>query len=290
MDNAVRFGYKFEILNGYQFQKGFIFKEYVEKMYNLRLQYEKGTPMNLIAKLLMNSLYGKFGMKNQSTVVEIFNTSNNSENNILNEMLDVYGEAVHEKIHIDDYIITVRDALISIKYNEDEDMYHGLDVNVAIASAVTAGGRMWMSILKNNPNFNLYYSDTDSAVIDKNLPDHLVGNRIGQFKLECVIKRAVFLAPKVYGLITENGDEIIKIKGVSKDVLPGFHINDLDDLLYINTSKEFTQEKWFKKVIEGDITVSDIAYTLKTTSNKRQTIYIKNIFGGTKPFFYDKIL
>ena len=32
-------------------------------MYNLRLQYDKGTPMNLIAKLLMNSLYGKFAMK-----------------------------------------------------------------------------------------------------------------------------------------------------------------------------------------------------------------------------------
>jgi hypothetical protein len=28
----------------------------------------------------------------------------------------------------------------------------------------------YMSIFKNNPDFKLYYSDTDSAVIDKALP------------------------------------------------------------------------------------------------------------------------
>jgi hypothetical protein len=31
-------------------------------MYLLRLTYDKSNPMNLIAKLLMNSLYGRFGM------------------------------------------------------------------------------------------------------------------------------------------------------------------------------------------------------------------------------------
>jgi len=55
MDNAAaNFGYTFEILKGYEFQKGYIFKEYVEKMYNLRLEYAKNHPMNLIAKLLIN--------------------------------------------------------------------------------------------------------------------------------------------------------------------------------------------------------------------------------------------
>jgi len=29
-------------------------------------------------------------------------------------------------------------------------------------------------------------------------------------------------------------------------------------------------EKWFKKVIEGEITVTDVAYNLKVTSNKRE--------------------
>lgn len=63
IDNAIKYGYQFEILRGYQFETADIFSEYLYRLYNLRLQYSKGTPMNLIAKLLMNSLYGKFGMK-----------------------------------------------------------------------------------------------------------------------------------------------------------------------------------------------------------------------------------
>jgi hypothetical protein len=54
----------------------------------------------------------------------------------------------------------------------------------------------------------------------------------------------------VYGLITDTGDEIIKIKGISKEQIPTIHIQDLEDLLYINTSKEFNQSKWFKKLLK----------------------------------------
>lgn len=75
MYNAVDFGYKFEVIKGYEFKKGYIFKEYINEMYNLRLQYPKGEAMNLIAKLLMNSLYGKFGMRLESTEIFIHDTS-----------------------------------------------------------------------------------------------------------------------------------------------------------------------------------------------------------------------
>ena len=251
MDNAMKFGYNFEILKGYQFKKGLIFKDYVEKMYNLRLQYDKGTAMNLIAKLLMNSLYGKFGMKLENTIIEMFDISNEAKFTSFNEMLDVYGLSIQDFIKIDNHYVTVRKSLNNFSYSEDFDMYHGLDINIAIASAITAGARMWMSTLKNNPNFNLYYSDTDSAVTDQPLPSFLVGNNLGQFKLEHTIERAVFLAPKVYALITENGTEIIKVKGIIHDILKDIHIKDFESLLFMDSSKEFTQEKWFKKVIEG---------------------------------------
>jgi hypothetical protein len=39
----------------------------------------------------------------------------------------------------------------------------------------------------------------------------------------------------------------------------------------------------------GEITVTDVAYTLKVTSNKREAIYIDNVFQDTKPFYYDEI-
>jgi len=293
MDNAMKFGYTFEILQGYQFKKGFIFKEYVNKMYELRLEYAKSHPMNLIAKLLMNSLYGKFAMKKDSTIIEIFDLSKDKDIKLFEEMLESNGQTVQDFIKIGNHYLTVRKSLHNFIYEEDEDMYHGLEVNVAIASAISGGARMWMSILKNNPKFNLYYSDTDSWVTDAPLPSFMVGKELGQFKLEHMISKALFLAPKVYGLITTTGEEIIKVKGLSKHSLENLSFNELELLLVKDSTREFTQEKWFKKMIEGEISIKDTIYTLKVTSNKRQPIYINQeeveIFNSTKPYNYDEI-
>ena len=57
-------------------------------MYNLRLLYLKGDPMNLIAKLLMNSLYGKFAMKQDSSIIEIFDTTNDKDIKLFNVLMD----------------------------------------------------------------------------------------------------------------------------------------------------------------------------------------------------------
>ena len=258
-------------------------------MYNFRLEFEKGHPMNLIAKLLMNSIYGKFGMKMDVTRVDIFDISDDLRIQEFKEKLEVFKETILDYIKLDQHIVIVRDSIVDLRYNEGEDMYFGLDVNIAIASAITAGARIHMSLFKNNPEFKLYYSDTDSGVFNRQLPAEYVGNELGQFKLEHVINRAVFLAPKVYGLLTQEGNEIIKVKGISNDLISKLHLQDLENLLVQDSSKEFSQEKWFKKCIEGEITVSEVAYTLKVTSNKRQAIYINNVFENTKPYNYDEL-
>ena len=67
MDNAIKFGYKFEIKHGYTFKQGVIFDKYIVDLYKQRLQYSKADAMNFIAKLLMNSLYGRFGMVDNFT-------------------------------------------------------------------------------------------------------------------------------------------------------------------------------------------------------------------------------
>lgn len=70
--NAIKYGYSFEVLWGYTFERGFIFKDYIDSLYNIRLQYPKSDPMNLVAKLLLNSLYGRFGMNDSFTYSEIY--------------------------------------------------------------------------------------------------------------------------------------------------------------------------------------------------------------------------
>ena len=62
----MKYGYKFEILSGYTFEKANVFKPFVDSLYQLRVKYPKSNPLNLVAKLLMNSLYGRFGMSPES--------------------------------------------------------------------------------------------------------------------------------------------------------------------------------------------------------------------------------
>jgi len=63
MRKALKYGYKFKVLYGYLFKKGYIFEDIITKLHNLRTTYPKENPLNLIAKLFMNSLYGRFGMQ-----------------------------------------------------------------------------------------------------------------------------------------------------------------------------------------------------------------------------------
>nr|YP_009498209.1 hypothetical protein [Lactarius deliciosus]AWX52995.1 hypothetical protein [Lactarius deliciosus] len=194
MDNAVKLGYKFEILWGYTFKSKNIFKDFVENLYNLRLQYPKSNPLNYIAKIILNSVYGKFGMIDSFPDITIFN--------------DIILFQEFEKDHAEDITdIIDLDGKILVKHREiKKDINTLLDsaiethnVNVAIASAITAYARIHMSQFKNNPQFNLFYSDTDSIYIDKPLENNLVSNtELGLMKLENIIEKAIFLSPKVY--------------------------------------------------------------------------------------------
>jgi hypothetical protein len=153
MDNAIKYGYTFEILHGYKFKRAVIFREYVERMYNLRLKYKSGTPMNLIAKLLMNSLYGKFGMKPEKSIVKIFDQRVSSEFTSLQSFISSHSESIQDIIEVGDFTITVAGGLSMAKYSDKQDLWHGIDVNIAIASAITSGARVIINIINLNVKF-----------------------------------------------------------------------------------------------------------------------------------------
>jgi hypothetical protein len=293
MYNAMKFGYSFEILRGYQFETGDIFSEFINTMYNLRMEFEKSHPMNYIAKLMMNSLYGKFGMRSEFTRVEIYEINTESDKVAFKDLLKIWGTTIKDFVLLESHLIIVRDSTLDLRNNPDQeiDPFHGIETNIAIASAITAGARAYMSLFKNNSKFHLYYSDTDSIFIDGELPESLIGKGLGQLKLEYTVKKAVFLAPKVYALITEDGQEIVKVKGITSQALIDQEINfdTIANLLIQDSTREFTQEKWYKSITKGTITVSDIAYTLKVTSNKRHAVYVDGIYEKTVPYYYDEI-
>jgi hypothetical protein len=226
-------------------------------------------------------------MKVESTTVEIFNLNRDADKLALKKLLDTAGESIQDHIELgENTYLLVRNTLSSVF---EDDSYHGSDVNIAIASTITAGARIQMSYFKNNPNFNLYYSDTDSAVIDQQLPESMVGKELGLVKLEYAIKKAVFLAPKVYGLVTVDGDEIIKVKGVTEEVTSNLTVGDLENLLILDNNRIFNQQKWYKNLVKGSISITDVLYNLKVTSNKRSAIYEQGVFNNTEPLNYKEI-
>lgn len=118
----------------------------------------------------------------------------------------------------------------------------------------------------------IYYSDTDSIYISAYLPDHLVSKKLGQMKLEWVFKEACFIAPKVYGGITENNKEYVKVKGLKNPV----SFEQLKTLLIKDATLTFHQEKWHKNISLSNITIKNAPYTLVPTDNKRKIIYNNN--------------
>src|SRR5258708_31928950 len=110
--NAQKYGYKFEILWGYTFKSEYIFKDYINKLYNLRLTYPKTDPMNLIAKLLLNSLYGRFGMDDSFTYSQIMSKIDykNWEN------LPDSKESIQDLIELgSNYLVQLKNPKVKIK-------------------------------------------------------------------------------------------------------------------------------------------------------------------------------
>lgn len=99
MDNAIKFGYKFEILWGYTFSKANIFKDYVDFLYNLRTQYSKSHPLNYIAKILLNSLYGRFGMDDNFSEISIIHED------FYSDFENKYLDNIKNLIKLDEYFL-----------------------------------------------------------------------------------------------------------------------------------------------------------------------------------------
>lgn len=138
-----------------------------------------------------------------------------------------------------------------------------------------------MSQFKNNSDFNLFYSDTDSIIIDKSLPEHQVGTGIGLMKLENTLQEGTFIAPKVYGGILNNNNSFTKVKGFKNNV----DYAKLKTLLNKDVKKlELSQEKWFRSIEEGNITIKDQIYSLQVTESKRQIVYSDDKLISTIPF------
>uniref|UniRef100_A0A896YSL2 DNA polymerase n=1 Tax=Coniophora olivacea TaxID=85977 RepID=A0A896YSL2_9AGAM len=262
--NAIK-DYNIEILRGFVFEKSEdIFSRYVNDMYQLRLEYSKTEPMNLIAKLLLNSLYGRFGMQPQLHSHIFVNFSEFTELSKCYEIIDFI------QINEDLFFVTYESSDIN-DLGESLPKNKSAGISVSIASAVTAYARVYMSNFKNNPSFNLYYTDTDSIFVDKELDPIFVNNELGKMKLEYILKDSIFLAPKVYFGLTAEGKKICKVKGFTDPSL--LELSDFEYLLNKDSSKSLHHTKWFRNLNLGNITMLGSPYSLVQTDSKRELLF-----------------
>ena len=174
------------IEEAYEFINDDIFSDFVNYFYNKRLltkDYEK-----FFYKIFLNSLYGKFGQhKGHSFIIKIKDIEDFAEQN---EILIAKNEG-KERFILNDKMISIYDTFITYLTQGD------VKYSPMIASEITANARIVNFRYSQMFGFeHLYYTDTDSFMIDKEYPE-LISKELGKLKLE---KSGLFTiyAPKDY--------------------------------------------------------------------------------------------
>lgn len=109
---------------------------------------------------------------------------------------------------------------------------NSMNISVGLSAAISSYSRIEINKYKYIKNNVCLYSDTDSVILEKPLPNEYINKNIGMMKLEYSnIIEGIFLSPKVYALKLESGEIITKIKGLNVPI----NINDLKKLLYFDS-------------------------------------------------------
>lgn len=170
------------------------FERHINLLYNLRLQYKaQNNPAEQVVKILMNSLYGKFGQRQRGSLGWLREITDDDFNNPINPV-NVY-EFNETAMVIDSFT----------------SKYTPTYLNVMWAAYITSYARIHLYSLMEQLDFSVYYCDTDAIFTSSTLE---TGENLGQVKLEFNTPRAFFISPKFYHYIDSDGNPRYKVKGV----------------------------------------------------------------------------
>lgn len=203
-------GYRVTLLSGYSFQKmNSPFESFVATTYDKRLSAKRtgNDAMVYVYKLLMNSLYGRFGINPKSTVTEVCDYER--YNHLMKSCSNfIHADMLSERYYIVSYWSNPKEV-------PDSDWSPPRISAIQLAAAVTACARIHMYPYISRPDS--YYTDTDSVVLGSPLPeDEVSSTELGKFKYEYFVIEGIFLAPKSYYIKPRDGKMIIKHKGLVK--------------------------------------------------------------------------
>ena len=194
-----------------------LFKEFTQYFYNQRLRLAKeGQPqLAYMCKILLNSLYGKWG-QNGRKYEQAGNAADNS--------IKVWDEIDVKTQHV--YSYRQFGGTIQLLSKEGE----ATESHPAIAAHITAYARLLLwDLIKQAGRNNVYYCDTDSILCNgfgyHNLYKRINADLFGALKLEKEVALAQIRTSKDYTLDSKD-----KIKGIraNAEILPdGAYLQDL---------------------------------------------------------------
>ena len=238
---AVDHGYKCEFVYGYFAHRTCRpLKDYYTKIYDMRKGYPREHYFNLILKYLMNSLYGRFGLRieNKEYMYD-WEYYNNSE----------YANGDWNFVSLDN-------SGYGIASNIENPFYMSESTYNTIPSYLTSYARIHLHKFLDAYKDNLVYCDTDSMFLTCELDPGYISDDLGDWKFEGHFDKAWFLGLKFYAL--EDDGIKLKIKGLRfKDKLNS--IKDIPDsksiISYFKSKESLRRGKisGSKKVTEKDI-------------------------------------
>ena len=288
---AKSLGYQINIKCGYSYDSKVIFHKFVDDMYKLRLNKGKQSSIGGTVKLLMNSLYGRFGMKLENfttkivehdeflRLTKIYNIETYDE---LNEKILISYSSVPCPEKIENMFF---DGLMSENdYNKLKNIKYQFSLNsttsIAIASAITGFSRIKMHRLMETCD-KVYYSDTDSIFTNTKISEGVSPTDIGMLKLEGKILKGYFASAKSYAIIYDTGIKVVKSKGFDKTKV---RFNDYMRIYETEKDKKIKyMNNFFKNKKQFEIIRKYKYYTFRSNANKRVKIFNKGKWVDTDP-------
>jgi len=210
---AESLGVKFKFISGiFWTKRENLFSKFVNDFYKMKVN-STGSKKQ-IAKLILNSCYGKFGQKRFT-------------DEIISEQ-----EAYEKGFKINEY------EKLGSYYTRKKISYKNRYINPIYAIFITAYARLYMFRFIEKLGFsNIVYMDTDSIVTEKTLPDcYISENEIGKFKLEHSIKEGIFISNKLYAFMKNDYEYIFKLRGMDKDTRENMTFKKFKSILNDNFS------------------------------------------------------
>lgn len=293
---AKKNGYNIKVIEGYNFNKiESPFKKYILDLFKLKSNNKGGG--KFIYKSLLNNLIGRFGIDIRKAVTKLLNKKNFDlvmaccevisvmpiDDKELNYIVKYIPVPVPEKCAANniDYLEVMNNASRLIFTNNDKSFYN--DASVMVTAMINSYARIWLNNFKLdllNNGYKIYYCDTDSIVVNKPIDPKFVGENIGDFKLVAKILRGYFVSNKLYMMVDQFNNNIIRSKGINSSLSEKQFISLLNNVsIHSNTKISM------KNVYEGNVYIENRSLILNYDSfKKRNKIYDnKGRWIDTKP-------